>query len=98
MLLARAWQLNGRVELATELLKRVTQQNIQLSKAVASARDVAMSGDPQGRYRIATAYLRCGLHEEAGIWLKSVLQIDPDHEPARQALQTVGIGPPRSGT
>jgi tetratricopeptide (TPR) repeat protein len=65
------------VDSAKEPLDRLTQQ---LNLAVEQPRNVEL------RFEIATTLLKYGSQDDAARWLQSVLQLEPDHQGAREAL------------
>jgi lipopolysaccharide biosynthesis regulator YciM len=56
----------------------------------------ARSDDVAARYEIGTLHLEYGSEQEGLMWLKSVLQFQPEHAGARAALQRYGHVPDES--
>jgi Tfp pilus assembly protein PilF len=42
--------------------------------------------DVEKRYRVGTILMEYGSPEEAAVWLRTALEIDPRHEPSHRAL------------
>jgi len=85
--LARALRATGDSEHATEHAQYVAEAQSALQRADQLATDVTQHpNDAETRYEIGSIYLRYAVPERGVQWLKSVLNCDPQHRAAQQAL------------
>lgn len=85
--LARALRATGELEAAREHAEYVAEAQAALQRADKLSTQVTQHPDDiQARYEIGMAYLRYAVPERGIQWLKSILNYDPNHQGARQAL------------
>jgi tetratricopeptide (TPR) repeat protein len=86
--LSRCLSQLGQTEQAEACQERIKQTRADAEQLpVLTRRLQQMPGDADLRCRIAQIFLRQGQPEEGERWLRSLLQEQPDYEPARQALK-----------